>query len=438
MRRNGPSTRKERRKTARVTEKAKDAPTTAALKQRHNGNGGLQKTTVEAQVLPTDVVATDSQTKPLKSILKKSKVGLPSNSSHTVRKSRTPSQTTYTRPPKGVRERLAADDAEIAALEKALGIGGGKKLPESFAADGLDVLLEGLSDSSADDKHTDRKRKRLEEQQWLLRKRQKAERPDSVPIGGAAGNLLEVEASSEDDEATTAESLPDINKTSDQDFEDDEPFESFSECSPPPDSAAKKFRENPYIAPATPSDVDVTSKYIPPFSRGKDITALGDLSRLRRRMQGLLNRLSEANMAAIMKGFEELYRVNPRQDVSRTLLDVLLDLLGDSTTLQDTFIILHAGFIAALHKVIGSDFGAQAVSRIIDEFEELCRTELKADVSSKKLPNLVNLLAHLYNFRVIGSSLVFDLSRLFLEDLSEMNTELLLKIIRSKCCLIHC
>ena len=431
LRRTGPSTRKERRKNARVTKKAKEAQITAPLKQRHNGNGGLQKTIVEAQVLPTDSVATDSQIKPLKSILKKSKVEVPSNASHTVRKSRAPSPATHTRPLRGVRGRLAADDAEIAALEKALGIGGGKKLPESFAADGLDVLLEGLNDSSADDNHTDRKRKRLE-QQWLLRKRQKAERPDRVPVGDAAGNLLEVEASS-DGEATTAESLPDINETSDQDIEGHESSEDFSESTSPPDSPAKRPRENPYIAPATPSDLGVTGKYIPPLSRGEDITASEDLSRLRRRMQGLLNRLSETNIAAIVKGFEELYRDNPRQDVSRTLLDVLLDVLADPTTLQDTFIILHAGFIAALHKVIGSDFGAQAISRIIEEFQELYQKELEADLSSKKLPNLVNLLAHLYNFRVIGSSLVFDLSRLFLEDLSERNTELLLKITRSEC-----
>ncbi|KAI5292648.1 suppressor of glycerol defect, partial [Ascosphaera atra] len=43
--------------------------------------------------------------------------------------------------PRTVREKLDEDDAEIARLEKLLGIKGKKKLPKAFAEDGLDELL---------------------------------------------------------------------------------------------------------------------------------------------------------------------------------------------------------------------------------------------------------------------------------------------------------
>ena len=113
----------------------------------------------------------------------------------------------------------------------------------------------------------------------------------------------------------------------------------------------------------------------------------------------------------------------------------MMGLLCDPTSLQDTFIILHAGFIAALYRVIGADFGAQTISRIDGEIAGLYRSRAQNEGNGKKLNNLVNLLARLYNFKLVGSSLVYDFIRVFIEDLSEVNAELLLKILRSKLCI---
>src|SRR5204863_4573906 len=83
---------------------------------------------------------------------------------------------------RGVRDRLAQDDAEIEGLEKALGIKGKKKLPKSFLDDGLDELLGDLGSDSGSEA---RKRKR-EGTEWLQRKRRKAqgwESDDSLDEG---------------------------------------------------------------------------------------------------------------------------------------------------------------------------------------------------------------------------------------------------------------
>ncbi|SLM38081.1 nuclear protein [Lasallia pustulata] len=51
-------------------------------------------------------------------------------------------------------------------------------------------------------------------------------------------------------------------------------------------------------------------------------------------------------------------------------------------------------------------------------------------MEGKEASNLVSLLSRLFIFGVISSTLAFDYIRLLLEDLSESNTELLLRIVR--------
>jgi nucleolar MIF4G domain-containing protein 1 len=98
------------------------------------------------------------------------------------------------------------------------------------------------------------------------------------------------------------------------------------------------------------------------------------------------------------------------------------------------FIILHAGFIAAVYKVMGMAFGAELVQKMVETFDNGYDSK-KGDEGTfkgKEAVNLMSLLSQLYNVSVIGSALVFDYVRLFLTDINEPNTELLLKIVKSK------
>lgn len=334
---------------------------------------------------------------------------------------------------KGVKDRLAADDAEIAALEKALGVMGKKKLPKSFEDDGLDLLLADLDDPQEQGEQKRGKRRRTEEDEWLERKRRKARGIDadegkSVP--GAEGSEPEgEELLVESDVLSVANGSLSSNSDGDSMASSFDGLDSDTPLAEPP---RKRIRENPYVAPSVPPTNEISGKYIPPSLRESNASESQDLSRLRRQLQGLLNRLSEANLIAILGDTEKLYRDHPRQHLSSTLIDLLLSLLSDPTSLQDTFIILHAGFIAALYKVIGTDFGAQVVQKIVEEFDRVYALQTDGEASRKELTNLISLLAELYNFQVIGSSLIYDFIRIFLEGISENNTELLLKTIRSR------
>jgi nucleolar MIF4G domain-containing protein 1 len=146
-------------------------------------------------------------------------------------------------------------------------------------------------------------------------------------------------------------------------------------------------------------------------------------------MKGLFNRLSEDNILSILRDMETIYQKNPRGYVNNTLIDLLIEMLSDPSPLRDTFLNLHAGFIAAIYKVIGPDFGAQMVERIVAEFDQ--HYESNKDGKTKQTTNLMSVVADLYTFQVIGSNIVFDYIRFFLDELSEINTELLLRVVRA-------
>ena len=335
----------------------------------------------------------------------------------------------------GTKEKLLADDAEIAALEKALGVKKSGALTKAFQEDGLDELLDGLGDSHGEDVLL-AKRKRAEGEEWLERKRRKAH-------DNSSDRASHQPASPGRDDEDLNEDLSEGSDTEEgfsdsEDSEDDKSvvygfsIEESRRAAPQP----LRARENPYKAPAVHSVSGELSKYIPPSLRVGDPSLAEDLTPLRRQLQGLLNRLSEANLVSIIGDVERIYQNYARQHVSTVVLDLLMGLLCDPASLTDTFIILYGGFIAAVYKIIGTEFGAQAIQRIDKQFAQHYSSEVKSGSTTKRCTNLMSLLAEMYNFQVIASNLIYDYIRLFLEDLTETSAELVLKIVRSKSKLI--
>jgi nucleolar MIF4G domain-containing protein 1 len=179
----------------------------------------------------------------------------------------------------------------------------------------------------------------------------------------------------------------------------------------------------------TPAQPEVPKgKYVPPAVRKAQMQSLPakeqDL-RLQKQLQGTLNRLSEANMATILTEIENLYRSHPRAEVTSALTSLLLIILTAPQTLLDTFVILHAGFVGALYRLIGIDFAAHLVQTIVEQFDRVYSEAGKDGI------NLMVFLSELYNFGVVGCGLIYDFIRMFLEPLGEYDTELLLKVIQN-------
>ncbi|KAJ5334656.1 hypothetical protein N7452_007059 [Penicillium brevicompactum] len=314
-----------------------------------------------------------------------------------------------------VKSKLAQDDAEIAALEKKLGLKKGNKLPKAFEDDGLDDLLGDLGGGGADASEDESRKRKREADDWLEAKRQKA-------------RAQQAQAPKQDDSQMDSDEDVDLDEQifgSDDDDEaaDGSDFDGFDE-----EAKAPKVKENPYIAPVTKTE-PTAQKYIPPSLRGRQDPESENLTRLKRQAQGQLNKLSEANMLSIVAEFEKLYRDYPRQHVTSTLINLLMGLICERAALNDTFLILHAGFISALYKLLGMDFGAEIVQTVVETLD--AGGDERGKFEGKEILNLVSLLSQLYNFHVIGSSLMFDYVRLFVQEINEANTELLLKVIRN-------
>ncbi|KAI8980186.1 ARM repeat-containing protein [Trametes punicea] len=191
------------------------------------------------------------------------------------------------------------------------------------------------------------------------------------------------------------------------------------------------------------------SKYVPPHLRkraeGKNEHLSEAQLKLNKQLKGLLNRMSEQNIASIVDGVEELYRDHRRHDVTETLTKLIVEGISSHSMLLDQYVVLHAAFVSALHKLIGIEFAAFFVQHVVASYDkhfavlnDSSNTNATAHASNddepvgKECSNLVVLLSELYNFQVISSVLMYDVIRALLDrNLTEFKVELLLKVTRN-------
>jgi len=439
--RNGQVNRKDRRKAERDQKKTQRTqprrPPPSPVPQSHNAKrkAQVQEEKDESEVdweESDDEPAPAKKTAAPKSILKKAE-------------SKDDSASAPAKVSRAVQERLDEDEREIRALEKKLGK---RKKSSGGGDDGLDDLFGDLGDFSDDEalENPASKRKRTEDDDWLASKRRKALGAAAAPAPESDGeededddienpfseddDLDSEDFGGDDDEDDFDDEDPDGELDDDEEGDIENPFseDEISGDEDEDEEPAPRVRENPYVAPVA-ANAAPTTKYIPPALRGPPSSDAEALMRLKRQIQGLINRLSDANILTILRDIEKIYATNPRGYVNTTLIDLLIDMLSDPSALLESFIILHAGFIAAVYKVIGPDFGAQIVERIVAEFDK--HYQPNKDGAGKHTTNLMSVVSELYTFQVIGSNIVFDYIRFFLDELSEINTELLLRIVRA-------
>lgn len=342
---------------------------------------------------------------------------------------------------RAAQERLAEDDAEIEEFERKLGIKKGRKsLPQAFKEDGLDELLGETADMDSDvDQSDDDKRKRKSEyDDWLASKRRKtaeAAKPKRSRIDSDddedEDEDLDLEGDSEDDDLDL---MDDDDEGQDAgEYGDDESFDGFDDDGPGQASTRPRQRENPYVAPTTGVTV---AKYVPPSLRKAAGTEVESRSRLRKQLQGLVNRLTDANILSIVQSVEELYSRNARGDVTDIITDIIMAQICKSESLPDQFFVLTGGFAAAIYRIIGSSFGSHLIRRIVSEFGtqyEQASQGKDFDVDSaiqKQASNILTLLSQMYIFEVVSCKIMFDYMERLLDDLNEINVELLLRICR--------
>ncbi|CAK7234065.1 suppressor of glycerol defect [Sporothrix bragantina] len=340
-----------------------------------------------------------------------------------------------------MREQLEHDDAEIAELERKLGMKGRKNLPQTFKDDGLGDLLESLGGPGSEDAETALKKKRKNEaEEWLRSKRQKAM--------GIQGRVVDDDDNDDDGDGDDDES--DENDEEEEELGIFDGFDDEDDSEEPQDrdtksQKPKRVRENPYVAPVAASSAP--QKYVPPALRRAQQAADSEseaVARVRRQAHHLIVRLSDANLLTILGDIEKMYLDNPRQYVTDAVTDKLLEQVQIEGALSNNVTVLIAGFATAVYMVKGTDFGANFIQQNATLFRKHYDALVESEAggapdrrehswtqSSKLALNLLALMAELYNFRMIGPNLIYDYIRILLSNLTETSTELLLRVFET-------
>ena len=217
------------------------------------------------------------------------------------------------------------EDDEIARLEKKLNRTRGKKQKRVEADDGLDEIVGDLGHD------------------------QKNVQSDS----GSDFDIVEEEKEEDDAESVDENADPKVSQ------------------------ADRIYR--PYVAPHE-------NNYVPPVSRTRGSSEVHDetQARLQKRMQGLINKFSEANLISIIAYFQsQLLLQFPRQMVIDTFAKLIINIICSMGTLNELFVISHAALVVGVERSYGQDIGAHILQSLVTHYD--------ANVEDRK--NLVSMLA---------------------------------------------
>ncbi|XP_076617338.1 nucleolar MIF4G domain-containing protein 1 [Chaetodon auriga] len=328
------------------------------------------------------------------------------------------------------------EDKEIKKLERRLGLNkrkNKKSLPQSFVADGLDYILgvldsgssaAGMFDDDDDDDMDVAKEnfEKLNEDDSQLSDEEEEPR-DEMASEGSDGDMGSFEDDDDDDD-----DMGDEEEEAEEEMEDEQDE---SDAAGSDDESEEEVEEEAETLDTNTSE-SVSSaalgKYVPPHLRGAgDDKRKAELEKLKRNVKGLLNRLSEPNMASISGQLEELYMSCSRKDMNDTLTEVLLAACVTPALMPDRLLMEHVLLVSVLHHTVGLEVGAHFLETVVRKFDEV----YKNPTEGKECDNLVAIVGHLYNFQVVHSALIFDILKLFIGAFTEKDVELVLFVLRN-------
>ncbi|XP_048376309.1 nucleolar MIF4G domain-containing protein 1 [Stegostoma tigrinum] len=315
----------------------------------------------------------------------------------------------------GLLEANVEEEREIKRLEKALGLHKRKNrtgIPQAFTRDGLDYVLGIIEPGAA-----------------ALSELYESDGEISEAVDD---ELKDPETVS--DPRRTEDRHEDLGQDSDSGLQSEEDQESAMEMESSHDEddgeSSEPDRLSGNEAGQLSNEGNDSRKYIPPQLREKaesmDAKKKEDLIRLKKNVKGLLNRLSEPNMASICSQLEEFYMRNSRKDMNDVLTDVILAACVTSTLMPNRLMMEHVLLISILHHNVGIEVGAHVLEAIVKQFDEHSRKVSE----TKECDNLINLIAHFYNFHMINSVLVFDILKKLTNNFKEKDIELILLLLK--------
>ncbi|XP_008262090.1 nucleolar MIF4G domain-containing protein 1 isoform X3 [Oryctolagus cuniculus] len=246
------------------------------------------------------------------------------------------------------------EDREIRKLARCLGLnkrkrkGDGSSVPLSFARDGLDYILGALESGKSS---------------GLYESSEEGE--DAAETPPESDLESDSEEGSEDD-VEEAEKAQEAAEASPSELEGAQQEEGAADREARRGRKRVRFAEDEGASDSSSEDGDAedqqslyesAEKYAPPHARRAEETVAvqkkEELDRLKKQVKGLINRLSEPNMASISGQLEELYMAHSRKDMNDTLTAALMGACVTAAAMPSRLMMEHVLLVSILHHTVG-------------------------------------------------------------------------------------
>ncbi|MBA0876898.1 hypothetical protein Goshw_027115, partial [Gossypium schwendimanii] len=319
---------------------------------------------------------------------------------------------------------LAQEDLELEKkLAKKLKVKGGKLRGDD---DGLNILFEGFSDEEAVNHSLSKKRKKKKSVQQAI----KDDIGDDSTIEASEGEEYSETTVIEIPVKAPSQKRRKKRKSLLEGQESDMVGETALSVTPHSECHNAEVASGEISTKAL--GMESSGKYVAPHLRSHTKNESEEQTRMRRRVRGLLNRLSESNVESITGEMATIFRVRCYASVSRSVSSQIIseEVLAscyNGPRGNEQHAAVFAAFIAGMASLVGVDFSAKLMALLAKIFEE---EYLKEDNLS--LRNLTLLLSYLCIFGVCSCDLIYDFLIMLSKRLTEIDVSTILTVLQ--CC----
>ncbi|KAG4951051.1 hypothetical protein JHK82_045990 [Glycine max] len=180
-------------------------------------------------------------------------------------------------------------------------------------------------------------------------------------------------------------------------------------------------------APAEVPEKKAKEKYIAPHLRARAGNEPEEHTQIRRRVRGLLNRLSESNVESITGELSLIFQSVARSVATQILTEEVLASCSSGPRGNQQYAAVFAAFVAGMACLVGVDFSAKFMASFAKCFEDEYNKE-----DNLSLRNLTLLLSYLCIFGVCSSDLIYDFLVMLSKRLTEADVSIILALLQ--CC----
>ncbi|XP_054007789.1 nucleolar MIF4G domain-containing protein 1 homolog [Hylaeus anthracinus] len=330
-----------------------------------------------------------------------------------------------------LKEENLKEDKIIKKLEKQLKLNKRKKksIPKSFVADGLDYILNFCLE---DDRKcmVETEREKLENEINNDFEEDLTMAVEGTPIENTQVDNELYECNENENTSNSSASIIEDNLSDSSDLEinkvDDESVDTNVKDEDLWEDIYGRKRDK------DGNVINEIKRYLPPAARINVDSVNMDsqkLHTLKKQLKGCLNRVAEHNIHTIANQIEEMYMAHSRYDMNHMLLNLTFEALVGRILTPDRLICEHMMLIAILHANVGVEVGAHFLEKLVKKFVETM--EATQDVENKELDNVILMIAHLYNFKVYGHKLLYQILNKLMIKFTEKEIELILLILKT-------